>query len=319
MTIASEIQRIQTNVANAYDALENLGATMPATEDTDHLVSTIQTVSTGDEVSAKNSSGSAVSSGDKVWIDDVTEVNYIDNYGTYQAESTTLTITDEELFSSTSANFIYGDTATSNATTRDIIIKLKTSAFAFTNSGCARFFCNGSTTSLGKNFLVGLWFGYWTTAMTWVFQTYSSHSTVLKAVPSDTSSFPLNDYFLLKLSITSSTATSYYSLDEGETWIQIESISAGYINNYTGDTYKYCYIGNGGKDGTNGQASVYVDLTGCSVMKDGEYEWNPVERVEDTYTAIVPFADITQEALSGVAQENIAVNATGTVKTILPE
>lgn len=73
MTIASEIQRIKTNVENAYDALENLGATMPATEDTDHLVETIQTVSGGDEVTAKNESGSAVTNGDKVWIHEVNE------------------------------------------------------------------------------------------------------------------------------------------------------------------------------------------------------------------------------------------------------
>lgn len=73
MTIASEIQRIKTNIENAYDALGNLGATMPATEDTDHLVSTIQTVSTGDEISAKNVSGAAVSNGDKVWIEQVSE------------------------------------------------------------------------------------------------------------------------------------------------------------------------------------------------------------------------------------------------------
>lgn len=81
MTIASEIQRIKTNIENAYDALENLGATMPATEDTDHLVSTIQTVSGDGQTQIKtvtNATGSAVSSGDKVWVNGNQIVDYID-------------------------------------------------------------------------------------------------------------------------------------------------------------------------------------------------------------------------------------------------
>lgn len=70
MTIASEIQRIQTNIANAYDALEAKGATMPATENTDNLVTTIDTISGGggDIIMATNNTGSAITTGDKVWI-----------------------------------------------------------------------------------------------------------------------------------------------------------------------------------------------------------------------------------------------------------
>ena len=71
MTIASEIQRIQTNIANAYDALEAKGATMPATENTDNLVTTIDTISGGggETVTATNNTGSAISTGDKVWVE----------------------------------------------------------------------------------------------------------------------------------------------------------------------------------------------------------------------------------------------------------
>lgn len=45
MTIASEIQRIQTNIANAYTACNNKGATMPATQDSDNLATTINSIS----------------------------------------------------------------------------------------------------------------------------------------------------------------------------------------------------------------------------------------------------------------------------------
>lgn len=71
MTIASEIQRIQTNIANAYDALEAKGATMPATENTDNLVTTIDTISGGgDIVTATNNTGNQILAGDKVWMDE---------------------------------------------------------------------------------------------------------------------------------------------------------------------------------------------------------------------------------------------------------
>lgn len=70
MTIASEIQRIQNNIANTYDALEAKGATMPATENSNNLASTVATIPAGggDTITAVNKTGSAISEGDKVWI-----------------------------------------------------------------------------------------------------------------------------------------------------------------------------------------------------------------------------------------------------------
>lgn len=47
MTIASEIQRIQTNIANSYMACNDKGATMPATQDSDNLATTIASIPTG--------------------------------------------------------------------------------------------------------------------------------------------------------------------------------------------------------------------------------------------------------------------------------
>lgn len=47
MTIASEIQRVQTNIANAYTSLEAKGATMPDARNSDNLASTIDSVSGG--------------------------------------------------------------------------------------------------------------------------------------------------------------------------------------------------------------------------------------------------------------------------------
>ena len=47
MSIASEIQRIQGNIADAYTSCSNKGATMPVTQDSANLSSTIDTITTG--------------------------------------------------------------------------------------------------------------------------------------------------------------------------------------------------------------------------------------------------------------------------------
>lgn len=70
MTIASEIQRIKNNIADAYDAAEAKGATMPVTENSDSLATTIESITGGggEQVEAKNYTGANISEGDKVWI-----------------------------------------------------------------------------------------------------------------------------------------------------------------------------------------------------------------------------------------------------------
>lgn len=47
MTIASEIQRIKDNIADAYTSCQSKGATMPATQNSDNLANCINTIQTG--------------------------------------------------------------------------------------------------------------------------------------------------------------------------------------------------------------------------------------------------------------------------------
>ena len=53
MTIASEITRIQTNIANAYTAASGKGATLPATENSDNLATCIASIPAGGGGSGK--------------------------------------------------------------------------------------------------------------------------------------------------------------------------------------------------------------------------------------------------------------------------
>lgn len=46
MSIQSEISRISGNVADAYSALSEKGATLPAKQNTDNLASTIESIPT---------------------------------------------------------------------------------------------------------------------------------------------------------------------------------------------------------------------------------------------------------------------------------
>lgn len=73
MTIASAITAAQGRVANAYTAVEDMGGTLPATENLTNLPAAIRSISTinADIVAATNTTGSSIASGDKVWLEKV--------------------------------------------------------------------------------------------------------------------------------------------------------------------------------------------------------------------------------------------------------
>lgn len=70
MTIASEIEKLQTNLSNSYDVCSALGATMPQSQNFDNLATCISTISGGggDEIEVLNLTGSALAVGDKAWL-----------------------------------------------------------------------------------------------------------------------------------------------------------------------------------------------------------------------------------------------------------
>lgn len=70
MTIASEITRINGNIAAAYTAAGNKGATMPVTQNSNNLATTVASIPSGggDTVTAINYTGAAIASGAKVWL-----------------------------------------------------------------------------------------------------------------------------------------------------------------------------------------------------------------------------------------------------------
>ena len=47
MSISNEIQKLQTNLANSYEACNDKGATMPASQNFDNLADCIDSIPTG--------------------------------------------------------------------------------------------------------------------------------------------------------------------------------------------------------------------------------------------------------------------------------
>lgn len=82
MTIASEITRIQNNIAGAYTALSAKGATLPTNQNSANLATTVASVPAGggDTVTATNNSSYDRVNGEKVWLsksgDNYSIINY---------------------------------------------------------------------------------------------------------------------------------------------------------------------------------------------------------------------------------------------------
>lgn len=82
MTIASEITRIQNNIAGAYTALSAKGATMPATQNSANLATTVASVPAGGTtLTVTNNSSYNRVTDEKVWLNKSSDDWEIINYG----------------------------------------------------------------------------------------------------------------------------------------------------------------------------------------------------------------------------------------------
>ena len=71
MSVASELERLRTNITNTYTALRGKGATIPTNQNADNLASTVNTLDINDSanvINAVNHTGTTLTKGTKVWI-----------------------------------------------------------------------------------------------------------------------------------------------------------------------------------------------------------------------------------------------------------
>uniref|UniRef100_UPI003865CADA hypothetical protein n=1 Tax=Methanobrevibacter sp. TaxID=66852 RepID=UPI003865CADA len=380
MTIASEIQRIKTNIANAYDALENKGATMPATEDSANLASTVNTVSTGgtieslsitpstsaqtitatggvdgyspinvsavtssidanivagnikdgvsilgvngtltsgDEITATNTTGSVVSADDRVWVEP--EDVYTPNYTVKSSP----TITDKILSNVTQTKYLYNYTGENSYSinSMEFCIKIKAnwsqSTINVTSySTLAGIFGTSSNTVVignkqsftfwnNKHFVfgqadgIGVDFGLYSDFSDDTWYWFKGITTKKSNIEWDFEGFVSTD----GVNWTQKTNTNYTSLNP--------------FRDTTSDTNKNIILANGIVTGSNGVLKgLMYDLSECYIKMDGELFWTPYTKTGTNYS-IINDTDITSTSFTGIAQANIANNASGTVKTLL--
>lgn len=281
MTIASEIQRIQTNIANAYDALEAKGATMPATENTDNLVTTIDTIS-GGVITATNITGSAIKAGDKVWIEKITSGGVT----TYAINDFYKTLEQNYKVNGHIYKFpngAYGSFSEYNYFTLD-----KNISIASTFEAIIKFTSPTSDISSFQNIL----------DFDPLTELYIENSElrVYASIPDSSvscGSISTSTVYWAKIVKENGTTKLSYSTD-GETFIGEVSIS--------GDT----------------ETEIYNKKIGAGIYYNRSFKGEIF--LEESYIKIdgTMYEYSSSDALTGFAQENIASGSTGDVLTLLP-
>ena len=301
MTIASEIQRIQTNIANAYDALEAKGATMPGTENSNNLSSTINSIPAGgggDTITATNNTGAAITSGDKVFINKVGsayELVDFDGYvGSYKLTSADMAINNPNELTGFDNSKYAKLTNAFNPSSNTWEVGLK--FYVHTVTGGVFQSCMGVSTDDQRygilfDFYNGKFeFGIANTSSSWLFANTGTHSVQQYTV------------YWVKLGWNGEKYYLDYSTDGINYTRDIEYSSTTPV--YNGLSYTFLGVYRYGNN-VNPFTSGVIDLTECYAKSNDAYVWKP------TY--------INKNTLIGYAQENIASGANGNVLTILPE
>lgn len=105
MTVASEINRIKTNIENAYNALSNKGAIIPSTRNSTNLAIAINTIDVNDSaniINATNYTGHALLKGEKVFITTINPNTSSEDGGYYIINFTS--IQDERVYTGVTAD-----------------------------------------------------------------------------------------------------------------------------------------------------------------------------------------------------------------------
>lgn len=282
-------------------------------------------VSQGDIVTATNTTGSAIAEGDKVWLEKKTSAGTRD-FSTYRTQFFTIDDTTQiidfcKTGSSSDWGSIYKMFLTSFAVpTTKLVFQTKVKAGAVPegggdySTGKGIEFCGNSSQSSynASSPLIHVWCDN-KLACTGP-EGVSKTKTIV-----GTSSFDKNQWYWVKYIITDTSYTIYWSTD-GINWTT--------FGTYTGSGFfaamaaKYGFsirtMGYFSYNGTHQYVGI-VDLGETFLQADDSvYWWRPYLNSVIGWN-IMPYKYLSINSFSGFANEAIAVNGTGEVKTILPE
>ena len=300
MSITSEISRIQTNIADAYTAAEAKGATMPVTENSDNLASTIESITgCGEQVEAINNTGAVITSGDKVWIEpsgnNYNLVNFRSAYSNFTVVGSLTVNTSTGVATGFSLNNYLQLPEPFNPGNQPWEVQVKFSSDDVSQSPAI--FHSMTYKSGGiYGIVLDIWEGKFELGISnngnsWLFAQSGTYTPQSNTVYWVKSGWTGTEYYL------------DYSID-GTNYtrdITITSSTPAHQNNMVSVFGLFSWSPNAGRY-LNGP----LYLEDCYIKINGLEWWNP--RV----------ISITADTLTGFAQENIAVNSSGNIKTLLP-
>ena len=293
MSIATAIQNAQQKVANAYTAVNAKGGTLPATQDLSNLPTAIESISTGDEITATNTTGSAVSADDRVWVNG--EDVYTQNFTIVGSP----TIVNKVVSNFSTSNYLQVSpmvNTTSGTWTFDVEFTYVTSGAStpqpivfFEDSGYDNFAIFILNDHINANIPSNISAGY---------EMLYSPSTLTSG-----------ETYHLQLELTANSSKIYIK-NNGSI---IETLSAE-----SGTYMPTSIIGFtlGGEGSGNYYFSGSINLNNTNIKINNSTAWSPYTKTGTNYS-IINDTDITSTSFTGIAQEAIANNATGSVKTLL--
>ena len=346
MTIASAITAAQERVANAYTAVETMGGTLPAVQNLTNLPTAINSISTvnnqnktitengiytadtgytglgivtvncpsGDIVNAKNTTGSSIAEGSKVWLEKKAGggTRNFTTSGSYTLND------DNGIIVFSNSNGSAGKTFATDFTTPseyiEVQVKLQEATgrplSSNTNNGLTEFFRGSNSNGLIRISAC----------------TSGSYGGLQYSISGKTSgtlvspqALKKNTWYWVKIRITDTTITPYWS-EDGQTWNQgTVSSSSNLLSYFTNAANVSKYFGvRVQTTSTNGPIGGVADLYETYVKADDTYWWEPYLDTQVGWN-IMPYSFSSANSFTGTATENIANSTIGDVKTVLPD
>lgn len=267
------------------------------------IVSPSIIVEKSDIITAENRTSSTITSDSKVWIEKISsggESDFSIN-GSVSIDDTTkfATITgDGYIYKNNQSIF------TAPTTSVEIQIKFRTTERNddLPSSTKSKFFGTSITDSNSRLIIGSSWNGI----------DVRTFGTSYGGMVVSGSNWAFGTWYWIKVIITTTNCTVYWSLD-GINWSSGYSIS-GVPNLSDIANRPRWMLGRMNYD----TATVY-DLNHCHIIADGNtYWWLPYTPIIESYH-IINYNNISSNSLTGVSLQNISVNSSGTVKTVLSE
>lgn len=267
------------------------------------ILSVTGTLESADELTATNTTGSAVSADDRVWVNG--EDTYTRDFTTYNNPSIDDTT---RIFESKAGNYgrIYKElSGIVPQSSYEQVVKIKYTSSLSSYTFVPVYSYDSRVSDPYGDGIRMITDGY-PNNLNWK---VPGRSSEFAASPSF-SNLVVGNFYWFKIVINTEGVVASYS-EDGINYTTITTISdTTLISNsaYSNINNKYFVLGAGGNESI-------IDLGGCYIKVDGQTIWTPY--TTSTTYSIINDTDITSTSFTGIAQANIANNATGSVKTLL--